>query len=82
MTVPPFESMTTEEAIQHLEEIKTSQKTVYQDAAVQFAITVLRALGICAWCDGTGTMMVPDNDGESAYETACPNPLHEIERNP
>jgi len=74
--------MTVSECLEHLEEIKSRQKTVAQDEAVKFAIIVIRSLAVCARCDGSGTMMVPDNDGESAYEVACPNPLHEIERDP
>ena len=28
----------------------------------------------CPVCNGTGTVWSPDLDGESAYETACPEP--------
>jgi hypothetical protein len=30
----------------------------------------------CATCDGSGVLTVPDSDGESASEYACPDPVH------
>lgn len=30
----------------------------------------------CRSCDGSGTIWTPDADGESAYEVACPDPVH------
>jgi hypothetical protein len=71
--------MTVAECLDHLEEIKNKQKSLHQDDAIKFAIAVLKALTICEWCDGSGTLTVPDSDGESASEHACPNPLHDIE---
>jgi hypothetical protein len=31
----------------------------------------------CATCDGTGILLVPDGDGESASKQACPEPVHD-----
>jgi hypothetical protein len=78
VNMPLDEEMTVQEMLDHLEEIKTRQKTVHQDAAVRMVIGIIQHLVICQWCDGTGTIMTPDTDKESAYETACPNPLHDI----
>lgn len=80
MSEPTSDEMTVEEALEHLEAIQNNQKTFLQDGAVKFAITLIKALAVCQWCDGSGTMMVPDSDGESASEYACPNPLHELDR--
>lgn len=81
MTTTPDSEMSVQEMLEHLEEIKNKQKTVQQDYAVKFAISVIEALVICRWCDGTGMITVPDENQESASEQACPNPLHEIEAN-
>ncbi len=34
----------------------------------------------CPACGGTGTITVPDRDGESASEYACPDPAHKASR--
>jgi hypothetical protein len=75
------DEMTVEECLEHLEEIKTRQKTVYQDAAVRMAINIIKALETCGICGGSGTLTVPDHGGESASEQDCPNPIHDIIRN-
>jgi len=31
----------------------------------------------CRVCDGSGKLTVPDGDGESASEQACPDPIHD-----
>jgi len=76
MTMPLDSDMTVDEMLEHLDEIKSRQKTVYQDAAVRMAMAIIRHLVTCRICDGSGTMMVPDESMESASEYACPNPLH------
>jgi hypothetical protein len=38
------DNMTLDEAIDHLEDIKNSQATFYQDEAVKYALAVLTAL--------------------------------------
>jgi len=72
--------MTASECLGHLEEIQHKQKTLAQDEAVQFAIVLMKALVVCQFCDGSGIIMVPDLDQESAYECACPNPMHELDK--
>lgn len=77
MTTPMEDEMTVEEMLDHLNTIKTKQKTVYQDAAVRMAISIIQRLITCQICDGSGTLTAPDSDGESASEELCPNPVHE-----
>lgn len=83
---PLEDEMTVEECLEHLEEIKTRQKTVFQDASVRMAISIIKALNDCGIqslkpcniCDGKGYLTVPDPDRESASEQDCPNPVHDI----
>jgi hypothetical protein len=77
---PLEDEMTVEECLEHLEEIKTRQKTVFQDASVRMAINIIKALERCDICQGKGTITVPDHGGESASEQDCPNPIHDIIR--
>jgi hypothetical protein len=74
---PLEDEMTVGEMLSHLEEIKSRQKTVFQDASVKMAISIIRRLIICQICNGSGTLTVPESDGESASEEPCPNPVHE-----